>query len=52
MVEPGTDPMDDITCIKPCVEGDDRYFEVYDEIRKLEAVHAVLHGNRRARLYL
>jgi ectoine hydroxylase-related dioxygenase (phytanoyl-CoA dioxygenase family) len=41
--EPGTDPIHAITCIKPCVEGDDRYFEVYDEIQKDEAFHAVPH---------
>jgi ectoine hydroxylase-related dioxygenase (phytanoyl-CoA dioxygenase family) len=41
--EPGTDPLDAVMCIEPCVEGDDRYFEVYDEIQKLETFHAVPH---------
>jgi hypothetical protein len=41
--EPGTDPLDAIMYTEPCVEGDDRYFEVYDEVQKLEAFHAVPH---------
>ena len=35
--------MDAIPCVAPCVEGEDRYFEVYDEIQKLEAFHVVPH---------
>jgi ectoine hydroxylase-related dioxygenase (phytanoyl-CoA dioxygenase family) len=41
--ELGTDPLDAITCVEPCVEGDDRYFEVYDDVQRLEALHAVPH---------
>jgi Phytanoyl-CoA dioxygenase (PhyH) len=41
--EPGTDPMDAIPGVEPCVEGEERYFEVYDEIQRLEAFHAVPH---------
>ena len=40
---PGTDPSDAITVIEPTVEGEDRYFEVYDQIQALEAFHAVPH---------
>lgn len=39
----GSDPMDAIPSVAPCVEGEDRYFEVYDEVQKLEAFHAVPH---------
>jgi hypothetical protein len=38
-----SDPMDAIPSVAPCVEGEDRYFEVYDEIQKLEAFYAVPH---------
>jgi hypothetical protein len=41
--EPGTDPIDAIPAIEPCVEGEERYFEVYDEVQHLEAFHAVPH---------
>ncbi len=41
--EPGTDPLDAMTCVAPSVEGDDPYFEVYDDVQRLEAFHAVPH---------
>src|SRR6266540_2989560 len=41
--KPGTDAIDAITVAQPSVEGEERYFEVYDEIQKLEAFHAVPH---------
>jgi ectoine hydroxylase-related dioxygenase (phytanoyl-CoA dioxygenase family) len=40
---PGNDPMDAVTQIEPRVEGEEPYFEVYDEVQKLEAFHAVPH---------
>jgi hypothetical protein len=42
-LKPGTDPMEAIPCVEAYVEGEERYFEVYDEIQKLEAFHAVPH---------
>jgi ectoine hydroxylase-related dioxygenase (phytanoyl-CoA dioxygenase family) len=41
--EPGTDPVDAITRSQPWVEGEERYFEVYDEVQRLEAFHGVPH---------
>jgi ectoine hydroxylase-related dioxygenase (phytanoyl-CoA dioxygenase family) len=41
--DPSRSPMDAVTCVEPCVEGDDRYFEVYDDVQRLEAFHAVPH---------
>jgi ectoine hydroxylase-related dioxygenase (phytanoyl-CoA dioxygenase family) len=41
--KPGTDPIDAITFTEPCVEGEERYFDVYDEIQRMEAFHAVPH---------
>ena len=40
---PGTDPRDAITAVEPCVEGEDRYFAVYDDVQRLEAFHALPH---------
>jgi ectoine hydroxylase-related dioxygenase (phytanoyl-CoA dioxygenase family) len=40
---PGSNPMDAKPSVAPCVEGEDRYVEVYDEIQRLEAFHAVPH---------
>jgi hypothetical protein len=40
---PGTDPMDAVPNITPCVEGEDEYFEAYDEIQRLEVFHAIPH---------
>jgi hypothetical protein len=40
---PGTDPLDAIPNVEPCVEGDERYFEVYDDVQRLEAFHAIPH---------
>jgi ectoine hydroxylase-related dioxygenase (phytanoyl-CoA dioxygenase family) len=42
-LRPDTDPMDAIPGSQPWVEGEEPYFEVYDEIQKLEAFHAVPH---------
>jgi hypothetical protein len=42
-LQPGTDPIEAIPGVEPTVEGEERYFEVYDEIQKLEAFHAVPH---------
>jgi ectoine hydroxylase-related dioxygenase (phytanoyl-CoA dioxygenase family) len=41
--KPGTDPIDAVAFREPCVEGEEPYFEVYDEVQKLEAFHAVPH---------
>jgi hypothetical protein len=40
---PGTDPLDAIAQGPPCVEGEDEYFAVYDEVQRLEAFHALAH---------
>ncbi len=47
--QPGTDPMDAICRVEPRVEGERLFFEVYDEIQKLEALHAVPHDPAVAR---
>jgi ectoine hydroxylase-related dioxygenase (phytanoyl-CoA dioxygenase family) len=39
----GTDPIDAIPRVEPRVEGERRFFHVYDEIQRLEAFHAVPH---------
>ncbi len=41
--KPGTDPMDAIPRIEPRVEGEPLFFAVYDEVQKLEVLHAVPH---------
>lgn len=41
--QPDTDPIDAITASQPWVEGEERYFEVYDEVQRLETFHAVPH---------
>jgi ectoine hydroxylase-related dioxygenase (phytanoyl-CoA dioxygenase family) len=46
---PGTDPIDARTAIEPCVEGDESYAIVYDEIQRLEELHAVPHDPSVAR---
>ena len=40
---PGTDPKKGVTAVEPCVEGEDRYFAVYDDVQRLEAFHALPH---------
>lgn len=40
---PGTDPMDAIPRIEPRVEGEPQYFEVYDDVQRLQSFHAVPH---------
>jgi len=40
---PGTDPEDRVAQGPPCVEGEDEYFAVYDEVQRLEALHALAH---------
>lgn len=39
----GTDRMDAIASDHPCLEEDPRYYDVYDDVQKLEAFHAVPH---------
>jgi ectoine hydroxylase-related dioxygenase (phytanoyl-CoA dioxygenase family) len=39
----GTDPMDAITQVEPRVEGEELFFEVYDDVQRSEAFHAVPH---------
>lgn len=42
-IVPGTDPLDAVAQGPPCVEGEDEYFAVYDEVQRLEAFHALAH---------
>jgi ectoine hydroxylase-related dioxygenase (phytanoyl-CoA dioxygenase family) len=42
-LQPGTDPMDAIPQVEPRVEGEPLFFEVYDDVQRLEAFHAVPH---------
>jgi ectoine hydroxylase-related dioxygenase (phytanoyl-CoA dioxygenase family) len=46
----GTDPLDAVPDIEPRVEGEKLFFEVYDDIQKLEALHAVPHHQSVRRL--
>lgn len=39
----GEATMDAIAVVPPCNEGEERYFAVYDEVQKLEALHALAH---------
>ncbi len=42
-LKPGTDPMDAISWTVPKVEGEEEYFEVYDQIQRLQNFHALAH---------
>jgi hypothetical protein len=42
-LNPGYDPMAAIPQIGPFVEGEPRFLEVYDDVQRLEAFHAVPH---------
>jgi ectoine hydroxylase-related dioxygenase (phytanoyl-CoA dioxygenase family) len=42
-LRPATAVIDAIPAVEPCVEGEPRYFEVYDEVQRLEALHALPH---------
>ena len=37
------EPMDAIAGVEPRIEGEDPFFEVYDDIQRLESFHAVPH---------
>jgi len=39
----GAATMDAIAVAPPCNEGEERYFAVYDEVQKLESLHALAH---------
>lgn len=40
---PNTDPMEALPRIEPRVEGERKFFEVYDDIQRLETFHSVPH---------
>ncbi|MFT5484384.1 MAG: ectoine hydroxylase-related dioxygenase (phytanoyl-CoA dioxygenase family) [Halieaceae bacterium] len=42
-IKQGTNPMDAITWTPPKHEGEEEYFEVYDQIQRLESFHALAH---------
>ncbi|MFT4822215.1 MAG: hypothetical protein ACI9DH_001738 [Halioglobus sp.] len=42
-LKPGTNPLDAISWTLPKVEGEEDYFEVYDQIQRLQDFHAIPH---------
>jgi len=42
-IRPGTNPVDAVAEGLPCIEGEDEYFKVYDDVQRLEALHALPH---------
>lgn len=42
-LKPGTNPMDAISWTVPKVEGEDAYFEVYDQVQRLQDFHGLAH---------
>ncbi|MFK8049912.1 MAG: phytanoyl-CoA dioxygenase family protein [Halioglobus sp.] len=42
-LKPGTNPMDAISWTVPKVEGEEDYFEVYDQVQRLQDFHALPH---------
>jgi len=49
-LKPGTDPMDAISWTVPKIEGEDAYFEVYDQVQRLEDFHALAHQDDLSRV--
>lgn len=43
-LKPGSDPQQAIAWTSAKVEGEEAYFALYDEVQKLEALHALPHG--------
>ncbi len=42
-LKPGSNPMDAISWTVPKVEGEEEYFEVYDQVQRLQDFHALSH---------